>query len=586
MVAYRVFYKQAVHVLSGVLVLSNICMISLGIAAMHVTFDLWLDVLVEGLIAGTTALNLLFIVIKWSSLNWKRNALANKIHDCFSRYLAFACGTILLNLLATAVNVFIVDWINPLHYIADGLATAFFIATHLFAIAGGYLAFVTSRMGTERGCEDHGNVPVWRFDCPITDDPILPRNRRLNIPAIFKATGIGAMLLLLAIAVYGPFIFLTAGPSIEYWMAGNLSIFMTFLIVLVTFLLARLVPRTKRPLHRSILVIIIATTSTIAAINTIPFFTSTTSVASIKQQFDSAFGSLWESRIPASVSNHFRDRPVALKDIILSIPIPEVDERFDVPYMQHKGKILKFDWYGPAGISTTSKRLPVVIALHPGSWKRFDKGWSNVVPTSRYIADQGYIVVDAQYGLHNDSAGAFTLKDMIMEIGNLTWLLETNAGEYHADLSRTYFLGRSAGGHLALVAGLAYNSSYFAGNFSSLVHCHGIIAFYPAADLRRLMGSADNEKLFGVPMADFWHFNPVNLTSSSSPPVLVYHGTTDSVIPIAHSEYLKHQLLASGRIGILGTFSGAEHMFDLFYNNFYNQVCIYFLERFLAITAT
>ncbi len=583
MVAYRVLYKQAVHILSGVLVLSNLIMAWLGVAAMVVRLDPWLDILVEDVIVGTMVLNLAFIVIKWVNLNWRRNALARRINSYFSRYLIAACGSIVMSLLTTAVTVLIVDTTNPLHFLVRSLAVALFIMTRLLAIAGGYLSFGSTRMGTETVCADDDSGPAWRFDFPITDDPTPTPMRKPNLLYILKATGIGIVLLLLAIAVYGPFVFLSAGQTIEYWVAGNLSIFGAFLIVPLIFLLARQVPRTRRGLHRWILVVIVIASSSIAAFNTIPFLSSTTSASSIDQQFRSTFGPSWESSIPPSASTHLRDRPVALKDIILTIPIPAVDEQFDIPYMQDKGQTLRFDWYGPAGISATSVRLPVIIALHPGSWRYFDKGAMNVVPTSRYIADQGYIVVDVQYGLHNDSASGFTLKDMIREIGNLTRFLETHADVYHVDLTRTLFMGRSAGAHLALVAGLAYGSPYFTGNYSPILDCRGIIAFYPPADLRALMGTTIAEIFFGVPMADYWHFNPVDLTSPTSPPVLCFHGTADDLVPIAQSELLKARLLANGSSCILGTLSGAGHMFDLFYNNFYNQICIYYIERFLAL---
>ncbi|MBN2150264.1 MAG: alpha/beta hydrolase, partial [Candidatus Lokiarchaeota archaeon] len=501
----QTFYRRAVHVLSGFLVYSNVAMICLGVVAMATSLPFWLDVIVEDVTIGTTALNLGFIVIKAMNLNWMRNPLAKRIHTFFSWYLTTACFSIAANMLVTLVNVFVQRRDNPLHFLVPALSLGLFTITHLLAIAGGYLSYVSTRASLV--CEEEAHVPVWRFECVIADDPI-PKSA-INPKVILKITGIGFLLLLLATAIYGPFIFLAAGASVEYWVAGNLSIFNVFLIVLAIFLLARQVPRTKRKLHRGILIAIIAVSGSIAALNAYPLLSSQSTIDSLDQQFHDSFGVDCVANIAADVSARFRDMPVALKDIMLSLPIPLVDERHDVAYMEDKGQTLRFDWYGPLGISATTRRLPLVIAIHGGTWRYLDKGAWNVIPTSRYIADQGYIVVDVQYGLHNDSAGAFTMKDMVVEIATLTRFLETNAGDYHVDLNRTFFLGRSVGAQLALVAGLAYESPYFSGNYSPLLDCRGIIAFYPPADLSSVMAESDPEQLFGVPVADFWHFNPV-----------------------------------------------------------------------------
>jgi acetyl esterase/lipase len=577
--AIQVFYKQLLHRLSQILVVCNVIMVCAGIVAMLSFLDPWLDILLEDIIIGTSALNMAFLVILQTSLNWKKNPVAARIHRHFSGYLAAACATIIANVLVTATDVLVQSLASPLHGLARALAIAMFVLTHLLAIAGGYRSVTTSRMG-ERSDGGSG-IPAWRFDGPITDDPDQEQMPAMKVA--LKASGIGSMILLLALAVYGPFVFLGAGDSIQYWAAGNLSIFAVFLILPVIFLLARQVPRTRRTVHKLLLATVIIASSTIAVVNTVPLIASTTATSSIEEQFNSAFGAGWAAAIPGSVSSHFRSRPVAIKDIVLAMPILATDELVDIPYMQDKGQWLKFDWYGPAGISATNTLLPLIIALHPSSWRMLDKGASNVIPTSRYLASQGYVVVDVQYGLCNDSAGSFSLKDMVLEIATLTRFLDTNAIRYHVNLSCTFFLGRSAGAHLALVAGLGYGLAYFAGNFSASMVCRGVVAYYPATDLGSAMDTNASLYFFGVPMVEYGFFNPVDLVSPSCPPVLCFHGTADGIIPVEETTRFREVMVASGGTCIAGIFDGAGHMFDIFYNNFYNQICIYYIERFLAL---
>nr|MDO8085260.1 hypothetical protein [Candidatus Sigynarchaeum springense] len=56
-----------------------------------------------------------------------------------------------------------------------------------------------------------------------------------------------------------------------------------------------------------------------------------------------------------------------------------------------------------------------------------------------------------------------------------------------------------------------------------------------------------------------------------------------TLVPPVHSRDLKAAMDISGRDCILGEFPYVGHAFDIFYNYPYNQVCIYYLERFLAL---
>jgi acetyl esterase/lipase len=151
-------------------------------------------------------------------------------------------------------------------------------------------------------------------------------------------------------------------------------------------------------------------------------------------------------------------------------------------------------------------------------------------------------------------------------------------------VSRTFFLGRSAGAHLALVCGLGHDDPYFAGNYSVGFDCAGIIPFYPPANMSRIFDSSD-AALFGVPYSQFTYFNPVDLVSPTSPPVLCFQGLADKLVFPIHSRELQAAMDNADRTCILGEFPHAGHAFDIFFNYQYNQVCIYYAERFLALNA-
>src|SRR6202022_3108945 len=94
---------------------------------------------------------------------------------------------------------------------------------------------------------------------------------------------------------------------------------------------------------------------------------------------------------------------------------------------------------------------------------------------NRWLAERGYLVLDIQYRL----APAAGWREAVGDIGRATTWLRANADDLGVDPGRIALLGRSAGGHLALLAAFTADAS------DQQPPCC-VIAFYAPSDLTRL----------------------------------------------------------------------------------------------------
>lgn len=117
---------------------------------------------------------------------------------------------------------------------------------------------------------------------------------------------------------------------------------------------------------------------------------------------------------------------------------PRWTTTLDVPYSGALG----LDVYKPA----LSPR-PAVIFVHGGGWTGNDK--SDDTPLATQLAAYGFAVFNINYTL--------TLgvpQTLINNVLASVTFVRNNAATYNVDASRVYMIGKSAGGHLALMAAI------------------------------------------------------------------------------------------------------------------------------------
>ena len=98
------------------------------------------------------------------------------------------------------------------------------------------------------------------------------------------------------------------------------------------------------------------------------------------------------------------------------------------------------DLYRP---KETEGKLPVLLNIHGGAWVYGDK--KVYAPYCMYLASQGFAVVNASYRL----APKHTFPAPLEDVGAMVEWVVDHAEEYGLDVSNLFFVGDSAGAHLA-----------------------------------------------------------------------------------------------------------------------------------------
>ena len=117
------------------------------------------------------------------------------------------------------------------------------------------------------------------------------------------------------------------------------------------------------------------------------------------------------------------------------------------------------DLYRP---KDTEGKLPVLLNIHGGAWVYGDK--KVYAPYCMYLATQGFAVVNASYRL----APKHTFPAPLEDVGAMVEWTVNHAEEYGLDVSNLFFVGDSAGAHLATAYTAVQLNEAYANSFPGI----------------------------------------------------------------------------------------------------------------------
>jgi acetyl esterase/lipase len=245
----------------------------------------------------------------------------------------------------------------------------------------------------------------------------------------------------------------------------------------------------------------------------------------------------------------------------------------DVTYLRASGADLKLDVYRP---SNAAGPTPVLMFMHGGGWTNGSKN-SSLFAFLPFL-EMGWAVVNVEYRLADVALAPAAVEDCRCA---LRWIYQ-NATQYKFDLDNIVTAGQSAGGHLALTTGMIPASAgldrqcpgdrrraWTTGDLGTQeMRVAAVLDFYGITDVEDLMnrkpGTSGNftEAWLGSAMdraATAKRVSPTAYVRKGLPPIMIIHGTADSVVPIDQATKLKKLLDSAGTPNELYSVEGGGH---------------------------
>jgi acetyl esterase/lipase len=245
----------------------------------------------------------------------------------------------------------------------------------------------------------------------------------------------------------------------------------------------------------------------------------------------------------------------------------------DITYHRASGADLKLDVYRP---SNATGPTPVLMFMHGGGWTNGSKN-SSLFAFLPFL-EMGWAVVNVEYRLADVALAPAAVEDCRCA---LRWIYQ-NAMQYKFDLDNIVTTGQSAGGHLALTTGMIPESAgldrqcpgdrrraWTTGELGTQeMKVAAVLDFYGITDVEDLMnrkpGTSGNftEAWLGSAMdraAIAKRVSPTTYVRKGLPPIMIIHGTADSVVPFDQATKLKKMLDAAGTPNQLYPVEGGGH---------------------------
>ena len=235
---------------------------------------------------------------------------------------------------------------------------------------------------------------------------------------------------------------------------------------------------------------------------------------------------------------------------------PTVERTDGIVYGQRDGEDLKLDVIAPARPNGLGVALMV-----SGGWKSAEAG-SAPVWMMAPVLRRGYTV----FAIYHISQPEATVMGIIEDMHRGVRFVRHHADEYGIDPDRIGVTGGSAGGHLSLMLATRggpgpADAADPIDRESSAVQAAAI--FYPVTDLLNLGESTENPgdggppksfvKAFGPKSTDMetWKVighdcSPIYHITSNMPPILIYHGDADTLVPLEQSERFRDRAAGYG----------------------------------------
>jgi acetyl esterase/lipase len=253
-----------------------------------------------------------------------------------------------------------------------------------------------------------------------------------------------------------------------------------------------------------------------------------------------------------------------------SSPYGEATVTRNIPYVAHPSSRQNFDLFLPT--TKGDQPFPLVVWIHGGAWMSGSKEWDNV----KYLVRRGYAIASVDYRFSPEARFPAQIQDCNVAL-NFILAHATNYG-----ISPQHFVvaGGSAGGHLALLLGMARQEKDF--DADPAIKPAAILDFFGPVDFSKMKADLTDihsqkglnllqdagAKLLGPESEQtpeqIKNASPITYVSAANPPVLILQGGQDDLVPAVQSRRLHEALTQAGVKNQLIIVDAAGHDGPLF----------------------
>lgn len=289
-----------------------------------------------------------------------------------------------------------------------------------------------------------------------------------------------------------------------------------------------------------------------------------------------SLGKDYLAKLSSTQQAQLRPHPFNVLDCIRQIPLGAVRQDSGIPFAQPDGQTLTLNLYRPPqkGI------YPAVVVIYGGAWQRGSPD-SNT-PFSQYLAARGYVVWAISYR----HAPRYQFPAQIEDVRSALSFIRDHLSEYETDPNRVAVLGRSAGGHLAMLAAYEQND----------LPIRAVVNYYGPVDLAKgyydppspdpINVKAVLKSFIGGDPEQFpdayTQASPIRYVKPDLPPSLLVYGGQDHLVQAKFGRTMSKKLESEGNTAVMIEIPWAEHAFDALFSGVSNQFALYYTERFLA----